>query len=75
MAIMSNGNTPEHNLFLEFSPCHDHIYTTDCFRWLDIHGTHWIRGCERVLQLGLRLFPEVPLRWIPGEKFKGNPET
>eukprot|EP00974_Lingulodinium_polyedra_P037844 3629583-Lingulodinium_polyedra.AAC.1 len=50
------------------------IYTGDCYRWLDIHGTRRIRGRERVLQLGWRVFPGVPLRWIPGQKSK-DPKT
>jgi len=60
---------------VELAPCHDHIYTTNCYRWLDIHGTHRIRGRERVLQLGSRVFPGAPCRWIPGQKFTENPKT
>ena len=47
VAILSKGGTRSEDLCLELAPCHDHIYTTDCYRWLDIHGTHRIRGCER----------------------------
>ena len=39
------------------------------FRW----QPHRIRGRERVLQLGLRLFPEVPFGWIPGGEVQGKP--
>ena len=49
--FVSNGDAAAQHMFLELSPCHEHIYATDCYRWLDIHGTHRIRGCERVLQL------------------------
>ena len=75
VAMLSNGSARSEDLFLELAPWHEHIYATDCYRWLDIHASHRIRGCERVLELGSRLFPEVALRWILGEKFKGNPET
>ena len=40
-----------------------------------MHGDHRIRGCERVLQLGSRVFLGVHCRWIPGQKFKENPKT
>ena len=70
VAIISNGDISAHNVFLELAPCHDHIYTTDCYRWLDVQGTHRIRGCERVQQLGARIFHGVPCKWIPGPKFK-----
>ena len=75
VVTLSEGDTRSEVIFLELAQFHDHVYKIDCYRWLDIHGTHRIRGRERVLRLGLRLFPEVPLRWIPGEKFKGHPET
>ena len=75
VAIIRDGDTMVHNMFVELGPCHDHIYITDCYRWLDIHGAHRIRGCDRVLQLGERIFLGVPLRWIPGQKFKENPTT
>ena len=67
--MLSKGGTRSEDLFVELSPCHDHIYAGECYWWLDIHATHRLRGCERVRQLGSRLFPEVPLRWIPGERF------
>eukprot|EP00974_Lingulodinium_polyedra_P084258 8157778-Lingulodinium_polyedra.AAC.1 len=47
VAIISNGDALAQNVFLEFSPLHNHIYAQECFRWLDLHGTHWIRGRER----------------------------
>ena len=75
VAILSKGCTRSEDLFLELAPCHEHIYATDCYRWLDIHNTHRNKGCERVQQLGLRLFPEASLRWIPGERFKEKHET
>ena len=52
VAIIRNGDAMVHNMFVELGPCHDRIYMTDCYRWLDIHGTHSHRGCERVLQVG-----------------------
>ena len=75
VAIIRTGDTAVQNVFVELEPCRDHIYTTNCYRWLDIHGTHRIRGCERVLQLGSRVFPGAPCRWIPGQKFTENPKT
>ena len=69
------GARSQRDLFSELALCHDHIYAADRNRWLDFHGTHRIRGRERVSLLGQRLFPEVPLRWMLGQKFKANPET
>eukprot|EP00974_Lingulodinium_polyedra_P091133 8836396-Lingulodinium_polyedra.AAC.1 len=46
------------------------IYTRDGYWRLSIHGALWIRGCERVLQLGSRVFRGFPLSWTPGQKFK-----
>ena len=70
VVTLSEGDTRSEDIFLELAQFHDHIYTIDCYRWLDIHGTHRIRGCERVLQLGSQLFPGVHLKWILGERFK-----
>ena len=74
-AILSQGASRSEDFLLELAPFHDHIYATQCHRWLDIHGTHRNRGCEKVLSLGSRLFPGVPLLWILGEKFNANPGT
>ena len=72
--LLSNCDIAVYNLFLELSPCHDHIYATDCYRWLDVHGTHRIRRCERVTQLGSRAFLRYVYTWIFGQKFKENPK-
>ena len=74
-AILSQGASRSEDFMLEFAPFHDHIYATQCHRWLDIHGTHRNRGCDKVLSLGSRLFPGVPLLWILGEKFNTNTGT
>ena len=49
VAILRKDGARSGDSFLELAPDHDYIYTTDCYRWLDIHGTHRIRGCERFL--------------------------
>ena len=65
VAIISNGDISAHNVFLELAPCHDHIYTTDCYRWLDVQGTHRNWGCERVQQLGARIVSWCSLQMDP----------
>ena len=56
VAIISNGDSSAHNVFVEFGPCHEHIYAMPCHRWLDVHGTHRSQGCLRVQELGARIF-------------------
>ena len=73
VAIASQGNAPAEDLFFELAPFHAHVYATECYRWLDIHGTHNRSGLSRVLSLGRKLFPNAALLWITGERFKVDP--
>ena len=76
VALTSNGNGDlAVQTMLELAPFHDHIYTTGCYRWLDLHGTHRIRGCARVQQIGSIIFPGVVCSWSPGQKFKESETT
>ena len=75
VVAISNGDIAAQNISLELSPCNEHICSMDCYRRLDIHGTHRIRGRERVLQLDSRVRIGVPCSWFPfpDQKFKENP--
>ena len=52
VAILSKGGVKSEDLFLELAPFHHHIYTIDCYQWLEIHSTHRIRGASGLCSWG-----------------------